>query len=159
MTRCAALAFSAVFVLAVGEPSGIAQTPVARPATRSIWDGVYTDSQAGRGEQLYARHCSRCHGADLTGLPVTPPFPGAKDRTPTLLGALFDTNYNDLPLSDLVERTRISMPQERPGSLPRKDTVDVIAYLLFKSGFPFGREELTDRLDDLRGITIVPYRR
>lgn len=159
MIRDAVLAFSAAFVLIVAVSSGVAQTPATRPPARSIWDGVYTDAQSQRGEQLYAKHCSRCHGADLAGLPVTPSFPGAKDRTPALMGPLFDSNYNDLPLSDLVERIRISMPQERPGSLNRTTTVDIVAYLLFKSGFPLGRTELTDRLDGLQEVAIVPYRR
>jgi hypothetical protein len=74
------------------------------------------------------------------------------------VGALFDNFYNDLPLSDLVERIRISMPGDRPGSLNRKATVEVVAYLLFQGGFPLGRTELTDRVQDLREIAIVAYR-
>jgi hypothetical protein len=74
------------------------------------------------------------------------------------VGRLFDSNYNDLPLSDLVERIRISMPQEKPGSLNRQATVDVVAYMLLQGGFPLGRTELTDRLEGLREITIVAYR-
>ena len=159
MTRFAALAFSALFVPVVAVSSGAAQTPPTRPLTRSIWDGVYTDAQAQRGEQLYATHCSRCHGADLTGMPVTPPFPGATVRTPALTGPLFDSHYNDLPLSDLVERIRISMPQDRPGRLNRAATVDIVAYMLLRSGFPLGRTELTDRMEGLQEIEIVPYRR
>jgi cytochrome c len=131
---------------------------VQAQSPRSIWDGVYTDAQARRGENLYRQHCTRCHGADLTGLPVTPRFPGAPERTPELVGRLFDSNYNDLPLSDLVERIRISMPQEKPGSLNRQATVDVVAYMLLQGGFPLGRTELTDRLEGLREITIVAYR-
>jgi cytochrome c len=157
MIRHAVLALL-IFVVLAG-PSGAAQTRPTGPFTRSTWDGVYTDAQSRRGEELYAGHCRRCHGADLAGLPVTPSFPGAKDRTPSLMGPLFDSNYNDLPLSDLVERIRISMPQDKPGSLTRKDTVDVVAYLLFFSGFPLGRTELTDRMEALQQIQIAAYRR
>ena len=137
----------------------MAQNPVTRSPTRSIWDGVYTDAQAQRGEQLYAKHCSRCHGADLTGISITPLFLGGPDRTPELVGSLFDVNYKDLPLSDLVQRIRISMPQERPGSLNRTATVDIVAYLLFRSGFPLGGTELTDRLEGLQEIQIAAYGR
>ena len=49
------------------------------------------------------------------------------------------------------------MPQDRPGSLTRQATVDVMAYLLLQNGFPLGRTELTDRLESLREIMIVPY--
>jgi mono/diheme cytochrome c family protein len=168
MTRYAALASSAVFGLAVAASSGTAQTPVTRPPARSIWDGVYTDAQAGRGEPLYAKHCSRCHGADLAGLSweaVGRAMPDNVrpylhfDRTPELTGPTFYANYDRLPLSDLVERIRISMPQDKPGMLTRKDVVDVVAYLLSFGGFPLGPTELTDRLEGLQEIQIAKYRR
>jgi len=126
--RNAAVSLSALILLVIAGSSGRAQTPVAASPTRSIWDGVYTDAQAQRGQQLYAQHCSRCHGADLTGMAIIPPWPSGRDRTPALGVNLFNDFYYDLPLSDLVERIRISMPQDRPGSLDRKRTVDVVAY-------------------------------
>jgi hypothetical protein len=58
-------------------------------------------------------------------------------------------------LSDLVQRIRISMPQDKPGMLTRQDVVDVVAYILF----PLGRSELMDRMEGLQEIEIVPYRR
>lgn len=148
-----------ILAVVVTANATVASPAIQAQSPRSIWSGIYTESQARRGEELYAQHCSRCHGADLMGLPVTPRFPGAPDRTPALWVNLFNDFYNDLPLGELVERIRISMPQDRPGSLHRKATVDVVAYLLLQSGFPLGRGELTDRLADLREITIVPYRR
>jgi hypothetical protein len=133
---------------------------VTRHHTRSIWDGVYTEAQAQRREQLYVKYCSRWHGADLNGgVAITPPWPSGLDRTPPSVGPLFNDHYNDLPLSEMVERIRMSMPQDRPGSLPRQATVDVMAYLLLKNGFPLGRAELSDRVEDLEKITIVGYRR
>ena len=29
---------------------------------KSIWDGVFTDEQAERGEDAYITNCSECHG-------------------------------------------------------------------------------------------------
>jgi cytochrome c len=167
MIRSAALALSALILLVVAA-SVTAQTPLTRPPARSIWNGVYTDAQARRGEELYAKHCSRCHGADLAGLPweaLGHAMPEALrpylhfDRTPELTGPTFYSNYDRLPLSDLAERIRISMPTDKPGILTRKDTVDVVAYLLFYGGFPLGRAELTARLEGLRAIQIAAYRR
>ena len=132
--------------------------PIQAQSTRSIWSGVYTESQAHRGEELYGQSCARCHAADLTGMPVTPRFPGARDRIPELVGPTFVANYEEMSLCDLVERIRISMPQDRPGSLNRRQVVDVVAYLLFQGGFPFGRTELTTRLDDLQEIRIRSHR-
>lgn len=129
-------------------------------APRSIWSGVYTDAQARRGEALYEKWCSQCHGADLTGMPLEPQrrFPGGPDRTPSLVGTDIATNYDDLPLRDLVERIRISMPQDRPGVLNRQQTVDVVAYLLLQGGFPLGPTELTPRVDELEAIKILSYK-
>jgi mono/diheme cytochrome c family protein len=168
MTRFAALAFSALFVPVVAVSSRAAQAPPTRPLTRSIWDGVYTAAQAQRGEQLYATHCGRCHGADLAGvpwetlgrtMPETMRSPLHFDRTPELTGPRFYANYDRLPLADLVQRIRISMPQDKPGMLTRQDVVDVVAYILSFGGFPLGRSELMDRMEGLQEIEIVPYRR
>ena len=35
--------------------------------TRSVWDGVYTEEQAKRGEELYRKECASCHGYTLVG--------------------------------------------------------------------------------------------
>ena len=34
---------------------------------RSVWDGVYTEDQAKRGEALYGERCIRCHGPSYMG--------------------------------------------------------------------------------------------
>ena len=47
------------------------------------------------------------------------------------------------------------MPTDKPGILTRKDTVDVVAYLLFYGGFPLGRTELSDRKEDLQEIRLL----
>jgi S-disulfanyl-L-cysteine oxidoreductase SoxD len=167
MTRSARLTLTALPLLVAASSGPMAQTQVTRPASRSIWDGVYTDAQARRGEELYAKHCSRCHGADLAGLPweaLGQAMPEALrsylhfDRSPELTGPTFYSNYDRLLLSDLVERIRISMPTDKPGIPSRKDTVDVVGYLLFFGGFPLGRTELSERLEDQRDIGIVAYR-
>ena len=36
-------------------------------ASRSVWDGVYTEAQAKRGEALFAENCVTCHGPALEG--------------------------------------------------------------------------------------------
>ena len=48
----------------IGGARGEAQDPAAR---RSIWDGVYTELQANRGEREFGRSCEHCHGAGLEG--------------------------------------------------------------------------------------------
>src|SRR5688572_22730751 len=79
----------------------------AAQAPRTVWDGVYTNEQADRGEKLYAQYCAQCHGDALGGVESAPP----------LTGSAFASNWEGLPLGELFERMRSSMPQDKPGSL------------------------------------------
>src|SRR5258708_9572329 len=54
--------------------------------TRSVWDGVYTEEQAKRGQAAYTQECSMCHGAELAG----------GDEVPPLSGNEFLSNWNTL---------------------------------------------------------------
>ena len=55
----ALIPFAAVFVLRA--------TVHAQPPTKSIWDGIYSEEQATRGQALYSQECASCHGGELTG--------------------------------------------------------------------------------------------
>jgi mono/diheme cytochrome c family protein len=111
---------------------------------RSVWDGVYTESQAQRGQALFRARCAGCHGADLAG---------AKDA-PGLTGAKFWTAWNDLPASYLFERIRQTMPDDNPGSLTPAQNADLLAYLLSVNRFPPGARDLDRELEALQRIRI-----
>ena len=100
---------------------------------KTVWDGVYTDAQAKRGEQLYKERCVTCHGASLEGT----------ELAPSLAGSEFALNWNDLPLGEFSERIRVTMPQDQPGVLDRQQTADIVGYVLNKGGFPAGSDELS----------------
>ena len=100
--------------------------------SRSVWDGVFTEEQAKRGEGFYRQSCSNCHGAGLEGA----------DMSPALIGGAFTSNWNGLTLGDLFERIRISMPMDRPGTMPRQEIADVLAFILSSNAFPAGKTEL-----------------
>src|SRR5689334_4656224 len=34
---------------------------------KTVWSGVYNETQATRGQDTYATRCSGCHGVSLTG--------------------------------------------------------------------------------------------
>jgi cytochrome c len=102
-------------------------------------------TQAKRGEAIYAEKCSSCHAPDLTGL----------DQAPPLSGNDFNTNWNDLAVNDLFERIRISMPADKPGSLSRQETADVVAFILQHASFPAGLTELPSQAEALKGIKFV----
>ncbi|MSO83491.1 MAG: cytochrome c [Acidobacteria bacterium] len=120
--------------------------PTATP--RSVWDSVYTEAQATRGEKVSAEQCARCHGQTLTGA----------EAAPALVGDVFNANWESVPLGDLFERIRISMPQDTPGSLSRQQNADVIAYLLKAGRFPAGDKELATETTVLGQIRFISNR-
>jgi S-disulfanyl-L-cysteine oxidoreductase SoxD len=132
--------YTALLVLVVGFV--VSSVLVARGA--SVWDGIYTEEQAKRGESIYYERCAACHGSQLEG----------GDMTPTLVGGLFTSTWNDLPLSDLFERIRITMPLNQPSTLSRQQTADVTAFLLKSNKWPAGQTELPRELEPLKEIQI-----
>ena len=154
----ATVAFGAVVVQAFGptvrqvevvqafRPAVLAAVFQAPPARQSVWDGVYTDDQARRGEAHYARSCESCHGADLSGNPV--------DEIPALAWDAFLLHWNDKTIKDLYDSIKRSMPQDKPGSLNARAYADVIAYVLQVNKFPSGPKELGLNPDVLANIVI-----
>lgn len=104
--------------------------------------GVYTDAQAARGEDIYNSSCAVCHGDNLAG----------SEMGPELAGGSFVGFWAGLSLGDLFQVMSISMPQDNPGSLDTAEYVDVIAYMLQRSEFPAGSEELHE--DGLSNVEI-----
>lgn len=110
--------------------------------TRSVWDGVYTEEQARRGEPVYQKECAACHGAVLTG----------GESAPALTGGVFQSNWNGLTLGDLFDRIRKTMPQSKPGSLTRQQDADILAFMLSINKFPAGKTELYRQSEMLKEI-------
>jgi len=126
------------------QPAPSPQAPATSPtgSSPSIWDGVYTEEQAKRGDQLYSEKCAKCHAPDLTG----------GEMAPALTSADFKWNWSGLSVDDLFERIKISMPQDSPGSLSRQQIADILAFVLSKGGFPAGKTELAREAEVLKGI-------
>ena len=114
---------------------------MAQP-TQSVWDGVYTEAQAGRGETGFAMRCASCHGAALTGT----------GEAPALQGAQFVSDFNGETVGDLFDRIRTTMPQDNPASLPREQYAAILAFILKANGFPAGPKALDSRSEYLTGI-------
>lgn len=111
---------------------------------RSVWDGVYTTEQARRGQVRYTEICASCHGETLAGGESAPPLAGGE----------FLSNWNTLTVGDLFDRTRSTMPQNKPGSLSREANAEIMAYLLSANQFPPGQEALPQNSEVLREIRI-----
>ncbi len=112
---------------------------------KSQWDGVYSLEQAKRGEPLYSENCAACHGSDLSGGEIAP----------ALIGGDFSANWDGLTLGDIFERIRISMPQNDPGALTRAQKIDVLAFILYKGGYPAGQTELPSQTEVLKTISFL----
>src|SRR5262249_54260530 len=101
--------------------------------TRSVTDGVYSAGQAGRGQDIYQSQCSSCHGKALDG-----------GSGPPLLGDGFLSNWSERPLTNIAEKIQKTRPFNKPGSLPRQQSIDLAAYILQSGKFPAGRGDLNE---------------
>ena len=110
--------------------------------SKSVWDGVYTEEQAKRGEPIYHKECAACHGDMLTGGESAPP----------LTGGAFLANWNGLTVGDLFDRIRKTMPQSAPGRLTRQQNSDILAFMLSVNKFPAGKTELYHQSEMLKEI-------
>ena len=135
----------AICALGVGieeSARGNSRAKQAAETTRSVWDGVYTEEQAKRGEATYGKECAACHGATLVGGGGAAP----------LTGGTFLSNWNGLTVGDLYERIRKTMPQGALGKLSKQEDADVLAYLLSFNKFPAGKTELQKQVEFLKEI-------
>jgi mono/diheme cytochrome c family protein len=105
----------------------------AEPQT--INDSIYSKDQAKIGKQLYKDNCIACHDK--------------KYFRPVLRA------WDGQPLSVLFAVMSASMPESNPGSLPEKDYVDILAYILSLSRYPAGDTPLEHTNNALDEITIA----
>ncbi len=115
------------------------RSPLQAQEVTSQWAGVYTVAQADRGEPLYADNCAACHNWDLTG----------NEIGPALAGDAFSLRWDGRLLAELFDYTQALMPQNSPGGLSRRQTADILAFMLRTDGVPPGRTEFPARAEDL----------
>jgi mono/diheme cytochrome c family protein len=121
-------------------------------ATRTIWDGVYTQEQADRGAAVFRAPCGLCHGRRLNGAPddsdMTPAPPLARDK--------FLRAWEGRSLGALFSYTLNTMPMANPGFLPEEDYLGIVAHMLATSGAAAGDTPLPLDVIELGHILIVP---
>jgi len=116
----------------------------------SVWDGVFSEAQATRGEAVYEGACGLCHGRRLNGAPDDPDM----RSTPPLARARFLRIWEGRSLATLFEYTRATMPENNPSSLTEQEYVDVIAYMLTVGGMPAGEEDLQPDPQSLASVVM-----
>jgi mono/diheme cytochrome c family protein len=134
---------AAVIMTLTAAAEAASGAPQAAP--RSAKDGVYTAAQANRGKAMYDEQCTECHGAMTS---VTP------DLAPLLSDHVFQTTWRNRSLTQLFDRIRDTMPQNKPRTLSPEQTVDLIAYILSANGLPAGEVPLAHDVETLKQIRM-----
>lgn len=122
------------------ETAPSSSSPVAA-ATRSIADGIYTNTQATRGKTVYDAQCAACHGPDLKGGVALVGEGLLKKWAPRTVGEFFDY-------------VKANMPFGRGNTLTAAQTADVLAYIFQQNQFPAGRALLPSDSRILREVAF-----
>ena len=135
-------------VTIVGLLAGSGTTTAAQEAAGTgaptVWDGVYTLTQAARGSASFAASCVRCHG-------TTPG--GDNEDGKSLTGDAFWQSYRESTVDALFTYVRDNMPNGEGGSLGQSTYLDLVAYILNRNGFPAGARELS--AESAVGVQII----
>src|SRR5687768_14112309 len=95
---------SAALLLGAGV-IGASAIPMAQGVTaRTVWDGVYSETQAARGKTVYEAQCAFCHQSDLRG----------QGFASALVEDAFTSRWQDGNLGDLLTIVKATMPQDKP---------------------------------------------
>ena len=97
----------------------------ANQETKTVWQGVYTESQATSGRTHYEESCSRCHAPDLSGRVGG-----------SLKGDVFIRDWSGKTLAAFFERIKTTMPRGAAGTLSDDAYLQIVAYILQGNGFP-----------------------
>jgi cytochrome c-type protein NapC len=96
-------------------------------------EGWYTVEQAATGSGIFQHSCSPCHGANLEG--------GAG---PALIGSSWRQLYTGAKLLAPWGEIKGPMAAYAGAKFTTQQSLDILAFLLQKNGYPAGRTPLTD---------------
>lgn len=129
-----------VLAFLVMTTSGVSAQPAqvqegAKNADRkTVWEGVYTDAQAARGQTQYEASCRSCH------------------RDGPRRNDAFMRDWSGTDVDGLFNQIRASMPAGAPSSLSDNAYLDIVAYMLQVNAFPAGLNELN--ADTIKSVRI-----
>jgi mono/diheme cytochrome c family protein len=101
-----------------------------------LGEGLYTNAQATRGQQVFRRSCVACHSENSGEIP-------GQSAAPSLLGETFSSRWAGSSVASLFDTIRQTMPDGAPNSLSLSEYADVTAYLLQMNEYPASASELT----------------
>ena len=132
-----AAVIAAVVATAAGAVPGVAGAKTAA-ATNTLWDGLYTDDQASRGNAVFSATCANCHTLESEG---NRPLSGKK----------FWDSYTQKTVGDLFAFIQKNMPNGNGGSLSEKTYADLVALVLKSNGIPAGTTDLVPS-----AVAVIP---
>jgi S-disulfanyl-L-cysteine oxidoreductase SoxD len=116
-------------------------------AGRTVWDGIYTEAQAARGQAVLTEQCVLCHGETMRG----------GGGVPSAVGPEFMFNWKDKSVAELFAYLKMMMPPTAPGSLSDQKYADVMALLFKMNGFPASEgNDIPANPDALPDVRITP---
>ncbi|HMB73515.1 MAG TPA: PQQ-binding-like beta-propeller repeat protein, partial [Gammaproteobacteria bacterium] len=125
-----------VFALPERNPVEIPRPVRADVPTRSVSDGVFSESQAAQGGQLFEQQCSACHDVE------------------NYAGASLLSKWGGATLGDIYQDISLLMPPANPGGLTPFSYASIVAHFLEQSGYPPGDRPLPGDALQLRSFTI-----
>ncbi len=138
-----ACAFAAASIRAASSAIPQAAEPSAT-SKKTVWDRVFSEAQATRGEALYKKSCTVCHRDDLSG-----------SDGPPLKGLDFFIRWRGQTIAEMLEEIRSTMPIGSPESLAPQTYLDIMSFLFRFNGVPVGTADLTADPDVLPHIIVT----
>ena len=130
-----AIACGGLGLAAQEEGSGDGQAAEAGDAAEATTtQGVFTEDQATRGEDVFYNICAECHFEEDFGGPFIQSWAGAS-------------------VKDLVDEIVATMPEDNPGGMPVEQYLDVVTFMFKLNGMPTGEDELI--VDDMDAVEIA----
>ncbi len=120
-----------------GEEEEAVDETAEADSTVTTTQGVFSEEQAARGEEIFWTICSECHFEEDFGGP-------------------FIQSWASVTVKDLLDEIIATMPEDNPGGMPLQEYIDVITYLFKINGMPAGEDELTEEELDAVKIDYDP---
>jgi len=103
--------------------------------------GLYSKAQAKQGSATFGEKCLSCHD------------PAGGSWGPSLKGDDFWESWNGKPARALYSKIISTMPQEDPGSIPEKDVINLVSYIMQLNDLPGGDKPI-QTADELNKIKL-----
>jgi len=112
---------------------------MSRQEGQTVWDGVYSRTQADRGQVVFDRECARCHDVG------------------DFVGEDYMTTWQGQTLREFYLYISSGMPPDLHEEITDFQTyADIVAYVLRSNDFPSGDRDLSSSLDRLDRVRIEP---